>query len=117
MITINNTEELFEDNYDIESQYMDYKIIKSYDVYLYPNNIITPRIKLKLGIGYLLENNSIIVEQFGFNIQPIYFMTIQDLYNYFQEDGLIGLEINHVHSYLEMYQKFNNENNKEVYLN
>ena len=57
MITINNTEELFEDNYDIESQYIDYKIIKSYDVYLYPNNIITPRVKLKLGIGYLLENN------------------------------------------------------------
>jgi hypothetical protein len=113
-LIIFNTEELF-DNYEDE-QYIDYKIIKTYDVYLYPNNIIIPRVKLKLGVGYLLENGSLILEQNSFNVQPIYFITLQDLNNYFQQDGLIGLEINQLHSYLEMSQKFNNEHNREVYL-
>jgi hypothetical protein len=107
-------EELF-DNYEDE-QYMDYKIIKSYNVYLYPNNIIIPRVKLHLGIGYLLENKAIILEQNGFDIQPIYFMTRKDLNDYFQKNGLIELKINHVHTYLEMCQKYYNENDEEIYL-
>jgi len=90
-LIIINTEELF-DNYEDE-QYMDYKIIKSYNVY-----------------------KAIILEQNGFDIQPIYFMTRKDLNDYFQKNGLIELKINHVHTYLEMCQKYYNENDEEIYL-
>ena len=89
------------------------ELSSTYYLYLLPNNHLN--LEIKMGMIYWLENGYLIYEAFGINQQPLMFLSMKDLENYFIEKGLIKLERNSIKEKMDIEEDFMVQNNKKMY--